>query len=275
MADQSDVEIAIQSIIASALYPNGTSEASVIGNICRVYRGTPSAPALSADIRSGILNITVMAQSAVKNTTRYPRDWKTVAPVQTSLSVTVSRDTISFNGKCALGQLVGIMINGQVYTYAVQAIDSPATVASNIAQIIGTAGWIVEYAGHTITTPGAYLISARVVAGAFALQEIKRQSQEFQISLWCPDPNSRDAVAPLIDEALSEVNFIALNDGSSARISFSGSEVSDQVSDATLFKRELSYLVEYPTIISQITPAMLFGINNYFVGANFVETINI
>ncbi len=275
MADQSDVEIALQSIIAGKLYPNGADEASIIGNICRVYRGAPSAPTLGADIATGVLNISVMAREGVKNTTRYPRIWRPAATIPASLIVTVSQVSVSFTGQCLLGQVVGLIIDGSIYAYSVQNSDSTTTLASNIAQHLRTAGWLVAYAGNIITIPGAHSVVGRVVAGAVSFQEIKRQSQEFQISLWCPDPDSRDAAAPLIDQALSSANFIALKDGSFGRITFSGSEVSDQASDATLFKRQLLYLVEYPTTLVQITPAMLFGSNNISVNADFVDTINI
>lgn len=274
MADQSDVEIAIQSIVASAFYPNGTNEASSVGNICRVYRGAPSAHALGVDIAASILNISVTALSNIKNTTRYSRVWQTLESVPLSLLTTVGAEYVSFAGRCVLGQLVGIIINGAVYPYAVQTSDSPTTVASNMAELIRRAGWIVDYAGSTITIPGANSVNARVVAGAVSLQEIKRQLQEFQVALWCPNSQSRDEAAALIDQSLSTTKFIALSDGSYARITYAGCETSDRMSDATLFKRELRYLLEYPTTISELTPAMLFGINKFSANTEFVNTLN-
>ena len=154
-----------------------------------------------------------------------------------------------------------------------QSNDTPPTVASNLTAMIRSEGWIVDYAGATIAVPGATLFTARVVNGAGALQEIKRQVQDFKISMWCPDPGSRDMAAPLIDQALASQTFIALADGSSARITFSASEARDLDADAALYRRDLIYSAEYPTTLRQLTPAMLFGIAGFTADAVFVETL--
>ena len=107
--------------------------------------------------------------------------------------------------------------------------------------------------------PGAEKFAARVVAGAGALQEIKRQVQDFTVTLWCPDPASRDAVAPVIDAALMAENFIPLADGSYGRMVFAGAATQDAGAETCLFRRELIYAVEYPTTLAQMAPAMLFG----------------
>jgi hypothetical protein len=112
------------------------------------------------------------------------------------------------------------------------------------------------------------------VTGANALQEIKRQVQEFRITLWCPSPAIRDAAGSLIDGALADLPFIALADGSSARLIYLGSDVDDGAADATLYKRTLRYSAEYPTTLAQIEPAMLFGVGNFEADAAFVETLH-
>jgi hypothetical protein len=274
MADQADVESALAAIVANALYPNGAGVPSVTGNVCRIYRGFPNTPALDADLAAGVVNISVMAGTgAVKNVTRYPRRWVSVAPVAQVLSVAVVGQGAVFSGSCAVGQLAGIKVNGVVYPYAVQGNDSPATVASNIAVLLRAAGWVVDYAGATVGVPGAETFTARVVSGAGSLQEIKRQQQDFKISLWCPDPASRDAVAPVIDEALADLKFIPLADGSYARLVFAGSMAEDNAADATLYRRDLTYGAEYPTTLAQMTPAMLFGLTTVTANAIFVENI--
>jgi len=260
MADQADVETALAALVANALYPKGTDAPSVIGNVCRVYRGFPTAPSLDADLATGVLHVSVAAgEGAVKNVTRYPRRWVVVSPVARTLSVAVTPRSATFSGTCAVGQLAGIMVNDVQFPYAVQANDSPATVASNLAAMLRASGFVVEYAGTTVGVPGAESFTARVVSGAGALQEIKRQAQDFKITLWCPDPASRDAAAPVIDLALADLNFVPLSDGSYARLIFTGSVAQDNGEDATVYRRDLTYSVEYPTTLAQMIPAMLFG----------------
>jgi hypothetical protein len=275
MADQADVETALAALVANALYPAGTAAPGVTGYLCRVYRGYPAAPTLDADLAAGNVNISVAAAGgAVKNVTRYPRVWTSVAPVPATLAVTVGAQSASFAGQCAVGQLAGVAVNGALFPYAVQASDTPATVASNLAALLRQAGWLVNYAGTTVTVPGAAMFVARVVHGAGALQEIKRQSQDFSISLWCPDPVARDAIAPVIDEALAAQNFAALADGSYARLIYAGSETLDSAADATLYRRDLIYNAEYPTTLAQMTPAMLFGTAGFSANAEFVQNLN-
>ena len=274
MADQADVETALASLVANALYPNGTTAASAVGNVCRIYRGFPTGPTLDADLATGTLHVSIVAAAGpVKNVTRYPRAWVAVAPVPATLLAAVSDEAVTFSGVCAVGQLAGVAVNGALFPYAVQSSDTPPTVASNLAAMIRAEGWIVDYAATTVAVPGATLFMARVVNGAGSLQEIKRQSQDFKISFWCPDPGSRDLVVPLIDQALATQTFIALADGSSARIKFSASEARDLDEDASLYRRDLIYSVEYPTTLQQMTPAMLFGIADLTADAVFVENL--
>jgi uncharacterized protein YaiE (UPF0345 family) len=274
MADQADVETALAAIVANALYPAGTAAASAIGNVCRVYRGFPAAPALDADLAAGVVNVSVAAEAApVKNVTRYPRQWVTVAPVTAMLNVQAAGKSAAFSGTCAAGQLAGVMVDDALFAYAVQRNDSPATVASNLAALLRSAGWLVDYAGSMITVPAAVRFTARVVNGAGALQEIKRQIQSFKITLWCPDPASRDAAAPCIDQALAGLNFIPLADGTYARLLFVASSAEDGSADASLYRRDITYSAEYPTVLAQMTPAMLFGTARVTANGALAETL--
>ncbi len=222
MAGQQDVETAIVALIATAAYPAGTAAASSIAGpdgmvTCRVYRGMPNAPALEADLARGVMHATVFAEpGGVRNVTRYPREWIEVAPVPATLSVSVAGMAATFTGQCAAGQLAGIAVDGAIFPYAVQARDTPASVASNLAALLRAAGWLVNYAGTTLSVPAAHGLIARVVAGGVALREIKRQVQPFRISLWCPDPLTRDAATAVIDPALAAPQFIGLADGAAA-----------------------------------------------------------
>ena len=84
MADQSDVEESLAAIIGSALYPMGSSGASTVGSVVRVYRGWPDPVSLDRDLAAGTVNITISAEPhSQTTTTRYPDDWRvpqTVTP---------------------------------------------------------------------------------------------------------------------------------------------------------------------------------------------------
>jgi hypothetical protein len=280
MADQADVENALVSLVATAVYPNGTGQVSaVIGAagaaVCRVYRGAPNGPALEADLAQGVMHATVFAaDTPVKNTTRFPRSWQVVARVPDTLAVTTHGSSASFAGTCAAGQLAGIAVDGAIFPYAVQARDTPPTVASNLAAMLRAAGWLVDYSASALTVPAAQLFTARVVAGGMALQEIKRQVEAFRISLWCGDPSTRDAAAAVIDPALATPNFIALADGSCGHLTYAGGSTTDTGADAALYRRDLIYTVEYPTTLMATTPAMLFGVGSIEANGEFIAGIS-
>ncbi|GAA5265099.1 hypothetical protein ACOSOMT5_P1524 [Acidiphilium sp. MT5] len=276
MADQSDVENALLSLVANALYPAGSDSLSSVHGptgpvVWRVYRGWPPSAVLDADLARGVAHATVVPDAApIHNTTRFPRIWQVVAPVAASLLVSVAAETAIFSGYCAAGQLAGIAVDGAIFPYAVQPTDTPATVASNLAALLRAAGWIVNYQGSSLSVPAARLFTARVVNGAGALQEIKRQKQQFQISLWCPDPLTRDVAAGLVDCALATPQFVALADGSVAHLVFSGGATRDQGANQSLYRRDFIYAAEYPTTLAEIEPAMLFGVGGITANGAFV-----
>lgn len=280
MADQADVEQALVGLLANALYPDGSAAPSAaIGPggpvTCRIYRGLPNAPALDGDLAQGIAHVTVFPNgTAIRNVTRYPRVWREVAAVPPTLTVSSTAGSATFSGACAAGQLAGVAVNGAIFPYAVQANDSPATVASNLAALIRVAGWVVSYNGTTLSVPGARSFIARVVTGARALMEIKRQIQEFRVSLWCSDPVSRDAIAALIGTGLATPNFIALADGSSAHLVPAGGTTTDDGADAALYRRDILLAAEYPTTLAEIEPAMLFGVGGIEANGAFIAGIS-
>jgi hypothetical protein len=258
MADQSDVENALVSLIANALYPNGTDAPSVAGPDCRIYRGWPNSAALDRDLAAGKINVTVFPGSgAGRTTTRYAEQW-VGPPAPPSLTVAVAGTSVTFGGSGKIGQIAGILVDGKGYAYRTRTGDTPELVAANLAAMARDNS-IVRLSQGTLTIAGAGSVLGRVVADAPVQQEVRRQEQDFRATCWCPTPASRDSVATAIDQALSSIRFLALPDGTQGRLLYSGTTVFDQSQNASLYRRDLMYSVEYATILSASQPAMLFG----------------
>lgn len=258
MADQSDVESELVTLVSAALYPDGIGSSSVPGPLCRVYRGWPKAAALNSDLAAGRINVTVFpAGTAVRNTTRYPNEW-TTTPVAPTLTATTAGPIVTFGGSSTIGQLAGVRVDGRSYVYRTSSNDTPSSVAANIAALARADG-IVTLSYATLIFQGAGDVLARVVADAPGLMEVRRQTQSFRIICWCPSPSLRDAVAIAIDTALATMYFITMPDSTAARLIFLGSTVFDQSQDAILYRRDLIYTVEYATTITSLQPSMLFG----------------
>lgn len=258
MADLSDVENALLGLIAGALYPNGADALPLTGTLSRVYRGWPEAASLDADLAAGYVNVTVFPEPGGRNTTRYLNEWLLAAQVKPTLSVEVVGDSVTFGGNAASGQLAGILLDGATYVHPTEPADTPASVAADLAASIRP-NRIVLLSGSTIIAPFAAVLKARVVAKQPALMQTRRQEQLFRITCWCPDPPTRDATAAAIDAALAQMMFIPLSDGSQGRVRFRSGAVLDQAEDASLYRRDLVYSVEYATTLSALLPTMLFA----------------
>jgi hypothetical protein len=258
MADQSDVEVALVDAVSIALYPNGTSEASVPGRDCRIYRGWPNSAALDADLRAAKINVTIFpGGGASRTTTRYAEHWTGAAPLPT-LTAMVDGTSVTFGGSADVGQIAGVLIDGVSYAYRTRAGDTPQSVAANIAATARSKS-IVRLSYSTLSAPGADDLVARVVADALVRQEVRRQERDFRITCWCSTPTTRDATAAAIDQALSSQHFLPLADGTAGRLTYAGTTVFDQSQNAKLYRRDLNYNVEYATVVSNTLPAMLFG----------------
>ncbi|MEJ0016756.1 MAG: hypothetical protein WDN25_09330 [Acetobacteraceae bacterium] len=258
MADQSDVEEALVSIASLALYPNGIGEPSVPGPDCRIYRGWPNSAALDADLAAGKINVTVFqAGTTARTTTRFAEQWMG-EPGQPTLIATVSGTSVTFGGTATLGQVAGIMVDGTSYAYRTRPGDTPQMVAASLAAMARDRA-IVRLSHGTLSIPGAGILVARVAADADVKQEVRRQEQGFRIICWCPTPASRDAATAAIDEALSGRRTLQLADGTRGVLSYGGTTVFDQSQNARLYRRDLTYSVEYATTVSSRRSSMLFG----------------
>lgn len=258
MADQADVETALVSLAAATLYPNGPDQPSVPGPDCRIYRGWPNAAALDGDLSAGRINVTVFPTSDPSQlTTRFAEQWLGT-PVTPGLAVAVQGGSVTLSGSADPGQVAGILADEHAYVYRTQAGDTPALVAANLAAQ-ARADWMVMLAGPAVTLHGPARVIARVAADASVLKEIRRQEQGFRITCWCPTPASRDVTATTIDQALAGITFLDMPNSTRARIIYNGTAVFDQSQDALLYRRDLLYRVEYPTIVAAIQPSMLFG----------------
>jgi hypothetical protein len=117
----------------------------------------------------------------------------------------------------------------------------------------------VYLSGAGISVPGARRLVARVVADQISYREVRRQQRAFVVACWCPSPGLRDVTAQAVDLAMARRPFLTVADGSSARVSYQSTAQYDQAQNALLYRRDLSYLVEYPTVMRVSEPSMLFA----------------
>lgn len=259
MADQSDVETVLTQLVSAVIYPQGTNSPSILGVTCRIYRGWPNSAALNADLAANRVNITVFPDARHElNSTRWSTEYMPATPVAPTLTITMAGNSATFGGTANPGQLAGLLADNLAVVHRTETGDTPALVAAILASYIRQQR-IAQVSDCTVTVPGASLLIGRVVADQTVTEELRRQSQRFRISFWCPDPASRDTAASAVDAGLAAQDFIALPDGTSGRLRFVSSAVFDQSQDALLYRRDLLYAVDYSTTLVTTLPSMIFG----------------
>jgi len=260
MADQSDVENAMVALAAATLYPLGTANGSVTGAVFRLYRGWPANAALEADLANGIQHVSVCAVAGSHvPVEQFPLAWEIPAPVTPSLTIVTGLDTVTFGGTASLGQLAGILADDDGFAYRTQTGDTPESVAANLAVLINQQ-LAATVSGASVSVPGVTRLIGRVEADQTALLPTRRQRCDFRLTCWCADPISRDATASALDAAFAQAPWLTLADGSAGRMIYAASQPSDDLSPLPLFRRELTYSVEYTTTLVQVQPSMLIGI---------------
>ncbi len=258
MPDRADVEQALAALIAGVLYPDGAGGGSAVGLTCRIYRGWPVAAALEADLAVGVAHATVQpVTGSVRDTTRYSQDWQGAVPAAT-LHGSVLGELVRFEGLAAVGQVAGVLADGRPYAYRVRAGDTAGLVAAVLAGLIRADRPAVLH-DATVLMPGGRGVVARVVADGEGGRELRRQIAGFRVTLWCPEPAARDRVAALVDLALAGVAFLDVG-GWACRVRLSGGSSTDEGSAGGVWRRDLLYSVEYPTVFEENLPAMLFGL---------------
>ena len=257
MPDQSDVAAALAAAATDALYPNGTDHASAVGVLCRVYRGFPTGAALDADLTSGRVDVSVTpVDGSYRNTTRFLPTFLNT-PAAPTLTVTMSGNTVTFSGIATQGQLAGVLVDGRSYVYRTANADSPATVAANIGVLVRT-DRPAALSGQSVSFPGVSRLLARTVADTPDTMEVRRQTEEFRVTVWAPSVILRDAAGALLDATLAAIPFLNVIN-TACRLRASGSSTSDKSQSANLYRRDLLFSVEYPTTVTVDRPAMLFG----------------
>ena len=295
MADTADVERALVALCAGVLFPGGgyayngaaasavlapppaSPSAGAVPVVCRLYRGWPGTDTLNADLAKGVAHVSVYPEAGGgRNTTRYLTKWWQAPRVAPTLTAAVTAGTMAttviWGGTAAAGQLAGVALGAGMapasYAHAVQATDTPASVAAALAgQIPGASA-----DGAVMTVPNTACL-ARVVQGTRATWMTRQITQRYRVNLWCPSPQARDGLAATLDTALAQTFRLAMPDGTPALLRYGGTFVSDLPARLGEWNRALAVLVEYSTASVADLAAVLFPTGSVN-GAGFIVPVS-
>lgn len=258
MADLTDVQNALVTVVAQTLYPNGTAQPSAVGAAARIFPGWPQPQQLDADMAAGVVQVSVFGTAISRAVPQMPPVWQTISITQTQLAASVSGMTITLTGTVTTPQAVSVQ-QGQVQaSYAVQPTDTTTSICTALAAMILGA----TSSGNTLTLPPGATPQMLFAQPATVLQEVGRQRQVFQVSVWVPTPTLRAQVASLIDPAIRLAYRLQMPDTTAAEVRFQGAMDDDQVQKVACFIRHLRFEVEFATTNVQQTTTVTLPVVN-------------
>lgn len=256
MADISDVEASLLSLLTQTAYPNGMSSPSVVldsgGNPHNVqlYRGWPIPDQLDIDMAAGTVDVSIFPSRVEQNVTRYGLDYEEVLPLPgPTLTLVAGVTTLTVGGTASVPQNVAALVNGFGYSYGVQPNDTLASIATGLAALINV-NTPATSSGPVITIPSAHSLTPRVGAVGSVIQEVARQKRNVMIGIWCPSPDLRDNAAKLFDPILKSTKFLNMPDGTKCRLIYVNSPITDTIEKQNIYRRDLIYSCEYGTTIT-------------------------
>lgn len=248
MADLTDALNAVVGLLAQALYPNGTSEPSATGDPVVIYPGWPQASQLDKDLsgfangQGGRVHISVFAKDGAALMPAYSNAWTPLSKQAATVALSVAGQDVTLAGEPATNQVVGIVLESEAFTYAVQADDTLTSIATALAAIIPQA----TSSGPVLSLPGGVKIVAARAGGVGTMQrEVQRLKQPLQITIWADTPTRRTAIARVIGPLLAGTERVGLPDLTTARLLYQTAHEIDATQKANLYRRDYIYTAEY------------------------------
>ena len=133
------------------------------------------------------------------------------------------------------------------YAYPLKDTDTLNDIATGLEALIPNAVAV----DNVVTVPGAYSVIVRISVCGMVAYESKRQEKLYYVTVWANTPELRETVGSAIDVSLGDIERADLPDGSAAAITYKGSQEDDHLQKSIIYRRDLIYTIEYPTLVSQ------------------------
>jgi hypothetical protein len=261
MADLTDVTAFLATLSASAVYPNGTSQPSVAAMDVRIFEGWPLAEQLDLDLAGQVLvngvpatrtggplaNVSIFPMpGATANVYQIQNKTYVVTPPVHGMTVSVDDDVVSVTGEPGPGEFLSILVDRK-YAFSATGATAAAILATLATQAAADYSGVVA-TSTTITVPFVFSLIARVGAPATLARVTHRQKQSIMITVWAPTTAARAALSIAIDGIVKQGIVVTLPDTTQAKITYSRTNQLDQYQNASVYRRDLIYDVEYATI---------------------------
>lgn len=97
-------------------------------------------------------------------------------------------------------------------------------------------------------------------------REVRRQTKQFQITIWAATPQLRDGLAKQVDLALALTSRIAMADGSQAILTYVNMTQRDEQQKVMIYRRDLFYAANYAIVQADAETTILQAVVNIEAG---------
>ena len=97
------------------------------------------------------------------------------------------------------------------------------------------------------------------------IRETSRQEKLFQITVWAPKYDKRDAIAKAIRPVLDLAYRITLPDGTVTTTRYGRSHQVDELQKQVIYQRHLFYVAEWATTVTELVPSVTAPVVNLTV----------
>ena len=243
MADIYDVQNALASLAQTAIYPNGIGNPSIVNTDVRIFPGWPIPDTLDADLTARKVQVSIFPADIARVSTRFDTEWYTTVLNPATLIMTIEGlNEIAISGTVSVPQACMVLMNGEAYSYGVQANDTLNSIAANLASIIpnSTASGAVV----TLNRNPSNLRTSVIVTGT-SVRELAREKRMMIVTVWAPSPLVRSQIANALNVLFSSTYRVALPDGFYGQLSYNGSREIDVLEKVKCYRRDLHFIFEY------------------------------
>lgn len=262
MASQIDVLNTLAASLKKDIYPDGTSQPSVINKDVVIRPGWPDPNELEAILPLGKTRVSLYPMDGTsRNKDLFSHSFEIDDnPTPTlSLNVINGKQIVVSGQGASFEQTALVVVNKILYTYSVQPLDNTLTITAAIGAIIP--GTVVT--NNVITVENAYKITTNISVKGKSSRAIQWIEEDFMITAWTANPADRDILGNIIEVSQSVNYRLLLPDKFYSTITFKGrKQWMDTTQKQGLYRYDTFWCVYYPITQSQ---------NFYSIG--YVDTI--
>lgn len=253
MASLTDVQNALADAVEAAIATAGITMPQQVGI------GQPFGPSLTEILGQSEGQVTVfpVAGTHVDRTSRKP-DWKVLTNAAPELTATLdaTKTILTLGGAIKAGDVIHAFVGKipqDAYTEVV-AGDTVVAIGQRLQTALaafGTLAGVVLNDGPPVTlvVSGGTFDVVNIGGTGSLIREIARYAQSIRVSVWSPDPDTRDQIADVIRNAVGvgTTPFLpAASDGSAIRVKLNGDmPVDTSQSSYSLYEHHFVFECEY------------------------------